>query len=134
MVEPFEDKLLEKEGKNDIKWNKGRVETRQGEGTMKIFIKIAEDFPKEYLFENSFDLKEILTKVAISKIIDDGQVLITLKKEKGFKRIEQKLVKGEYENSVFCTLTKNGNVVIDFFSFFYSEDWLKCKTMEAENG
>lgn len=99
---------------------------------MKIFIKIQDDFPKEYLFENSFDLKEFLTKVAISKIIDDGNVLITLKKEKGFKRIEQKLEKGEYEDRVFCSLTKNGNVVIDFFRSFNKEalkEIEKCHTI-----
>lgn len=103
---------------------------------MKITINIKDDFPKDFLCENSFDLKEALTKLAISKTFDDGTAIITLKKEKGSKRIkrildtgeyEEKREKGEYDYSAFCNFTERGNVVIDFHRFFLSEDELKVE-------
>lgn len=101
---------------------------------MKIIIDIGDNFPKDYLCENYFDLKEALTKLAIRKTFDEGRVIITLKKEKGSKLIKQKLVNGEYEEkrvegqyeyTAFCRFTEKGNVVIDLDCSFLSEDMLK---------
>lgn len=104
---------------------------------MKITIDIGDEFPKEYLCENSFDLKEALTKLAIRKTFDEGRVLIILKTEKGSKRIKQKnldtgeyeykRVKGQYEYKAFCRFTERGNVMIDLIRYFYSEDQLKVE-------